>query len=59
MFDGWTDSRGRSILNFLVACPKGTMFLRSMDASDQVKDAHLLFHLLDNVVEEAGVKNVV
>ena len=35
------------------------MFLRSMDASDQVKDAQLLFHLLDDVVEEVGVENVV
>ena len=59
MSDGWTDARGRTILNFLVACPKGTMFLRSMDASDQVKDANLLFRLLDDVVEEVGVENVV
>ena len=34
MSDGWTDARGHTILNFLVACPKGTMFLRSVDASD-------------------------
>ena len=30
-----------------------------MDASNQVKDAHLLFCLLDDVVEEVGVQNVV
>ena len=59
MSDGWTDARGRTILNFLVAFPKGTMFLRSVDASDQVKDAQLLFCLLDDVVEEVGVENVV
>jgi hypothetical protein len=35
------------------------MFLKSVDASDQVKDAHLLFRLLDEVVEEMGVQNVV
>ena len=35
------------------------MFLRSRDASDQVKDAKLLFHILDEVVEEAGLGNVV
>ena len=55
MSNGWTDTRGRTILNFLVSCPKGTMFLRSVDAFDQVKDAHLLFRLLDDVVEEVGV----
>eukprot|EP00253_Pinus_taeda_P017282 PITA_17282 len=35
------------------------MFLKSVDASDRVKDAHLLFQLLDEVVEEVGVANVV
>ena len=35
------------------------MFLRSSDASDQVKDANLLFRLLDDVVEEVGASNVV
>jgi hypothetical protein len=59
MSDGWTDQRSRTILNFLIACPKGTMFLKSVDASDQVKDANLLFRLLDEVVEEVGVQNVV
>ena len=59
MFDGWTDSRGPTILNFVVAYLKGTMFLRSVDASDQVKDAHLLFRLLDDVAEGVGVQNVV
>ena len=59
MSDGWTDTRSRTILNFLIACPKGTMFLKSVDASDQVKDAQLLFRLLDEVVEEVGVQNVV
>ena len=49
---------GRTILNFLVACPKGTIFFRSVDSSDQVKDAHLLFRLLDDVVEEVGVQNI-
>jgi hypothetical protein len=59
MSDGWTDGRSRTILNFLIACPKGTMFLKSIDASDQVKDAQLLFRLLDEVVMEVGVENVV
>ena len=59
MSDGWTDQKGRTLINFLVSCPRGTMFLRSRDASDQVKDANLLFHFLDEVVEEVGATNVV
>eukprot|EP00253_Pinus_taeda_P028843 PITA_28843 len=59
MSDGWTNQRNRTIINFLVFCPHGTMFLKSVDASDKVKDGHLLFQLLDQVVEEVGVANVV
>ena len=54
--NGWTDQRSRTILNFLVACPKGTMFLKSIDASSHVKDANLIYSLLADVVEE--LKNV-
>jgi len=59
MSDGWTDGKNRTIINFLVACPQGTMFLRSVDASDKVKDAALLFELLDEIIQEVGEQNVV
>jgi hypothetical protein len=49
MSDGWSDGKNRTIINFLVSCPQGTMFLRSVDASDRVKDANMLFELLDEV----------
>ena len=52
-------SRGKTIINFVIACPKGTLFLKSIDASSHVKDAHLIFSLLADVVEEIGVANVV
>ena len=42
MSDGWTNKRNRKLINFLVSCPKGTMFLKSMDASDKVKSAQLI-----------------
>ena len=35
------------------------MFLRSVDASDKVKDAALLFELLDEIIQEVGEQNVV
>jgi hypothetical protein len=35
------------------------MFLKSMDASDMVKDAQLLFCLLNEVFMEVGVENIV
>ena len=39
MADGWTNTRHRTLINFLVYCPKGIIFIRSVDASDLVKDA--------------------
>ena len=59
MSDGWSDAKGRTLINFLVQCPKGTMFIKSVDASAQVKEAALLCELLDGVLQEIGVDNVV
>jgi hypothetical protein len=59
MSDGWTDRKGRSLLNFLVHCPRGTMFIKSIDASAHVKYATLLCELMDAFIQEIGVHNVV
>jgi hypothetical protein len=59
MSDGWTDKRRRTILNFLVNSPKGTVFLKSVDASHITKTADKIFELIDQVVEEVGEENVV
>jgi hypothetical protein len=50
MSDGWKDGKGRILLNFLVHCPKGTMFIKSIDASVHVKDATLLCELMDGLI---------
>eukprot|EP00253_Pinus_taeda_P010935 PITA_10935 len=42
MLDGWTDQKGRTLLNFLVSCSKGTMFKKSVDGSAHIKYARLL-----------------
>ena len=59
MLDGWTDQKGRTLLNFLVSCPKGTMFMKSVDASAHIKDARTLCELLDIFIQEVGPSNVV
>ena len=59
MPDGWTHGKGRSIINFLVNCLRGTIFIKSVDASPYVKDAHLLCDLLDKFVQEIGPQYVV
>ncbi|XP_028125745.1 uncharacterized protein LOC114322598 [Camellia sinensis] len=59
MADGWTDKRGRTLINFLVNYPRGTMFVESVDASSYSKDGQKLFELLDKFVEKVGKENVV
>ena len=59
MSDGWTDRKGRTLLNFLVHCPKGTMFIKSLDASEHIKDAATICELLEGFVREIVVQNVV
>ncbi|KAL0319669.1 UNVERIFIED_CONTAM: hypothetical protein Sradi_5228400 [Sesamum radiatum] len=59
MGDGWTDNRNRTLINFLIYCPRGTIFWKSVDASDVVKDAQALFNLFQEVIEWVGPSNVV
>jgi hypothetical protein len=59
MSDSWIDGKGRSILNFLVNCLKGTIFIKSVDASAYVKDVQLLCELLDGFIQEIGLQYVV
>ncbi|KAF7146053.1 hypothetical protein RHSIM_Rhsim04G0165800 [Rhododendron simsii] len=57
--DSWKDTQGRTLINFLVSCPRGIYFVSSVDATEVVEDATNLFELLDKVVEEMGEENVV
>ncbi|XP_077248253.1 uncharacterized protein LOC143887897 [Tasmannia lanceolata] len=59
MADGWKDINGRTLINFLAYCPRGTVFLKCIDASSEQKNAKYLFKLFDKVVEEVGEKYVV
>jgi hypothetical protein len=59
MSNGWTDGKGKSILNFLVNCPKQTMFIKSVDARAYTKDAQLLGELSDGFIREIGPQYLV
>ncbi|XP_057791194.1 uncharacterized protein LOC131008327 [Salvia miltiorrhiza] len=59
MSDGWTDRKQRTIINFSVNSPSGTVFVKSIDGSAFVKTGDKLFELLDELVEEIGEENVV
>ncbi|POO03945.1 Ribonuclease H-like domain containing protein [Trema orientale] len=59
MSDGWKDIKQRNVINSLVNKPSGTFFLKSVDASEYIKDVKLIFKLLHEVVEEVGEHLVV
>ncbi|RVX11573.1 hypothetical protein CK203_015897 [Vitis vinifera] len=42
-----------------IGSPAGTWFMKSIDASDTIKNGELMFKYLDEVVEEIGEENVV
>ena len=43
----------------MVYCPQGISFVKSVDASDIVKDATNLFFLFDEIITWVGPRNVV
>ncbi|KAF3778188.1 hypothetical protein EJ110_NYTH43951 [Nymphaea thermarum] len=61
MSDGWIDTWSRTLLNFLVYCPKDTMFLKSLDLSNVPKiflfislkrlDLQTLYSLLQKMLQ--------
>ena len=58
--DDWRDTTvQKDIVNFLVNSSKGSIFIRSMNVSEVIKDANLLFKVLNDMVEEVGEENVV
>ncbi|XP_042404726.1 uncharacterized protein LOC121994909 [Zingiber officinale] len=59
MVDGWRDRKGRSLINFLVNTPKGSMFIESVDASSYSHTSEKMLELLDKFVQKVGVHNIV
>ena len=59
MSDGWIDGKNRRLIKFLVNSPVGTWFMKSIDASDTIKNGELMFKYVDEVIEEIGEENVV
>ena len=59
MSDGWSDKRGRHLINFLVNSPEGTFFLESVDASSVCHDGDMIVDFLDKRILDVGKENVV
>ncbi|KAL6335082.1 hypothetical protein AAG906_026462 [Vitis piasezkii] len=59
MSDGWTGPTKLSIINFMVYSKGSTVFLKSIDASNYIKDHKYIYDLLKTVIKEVGKENVV
>lgn len=59
LIDDWTNSYGITICNFFVNSPKGTVFLKSLNASENCKTVDGIFAMIDGIVEEVCEENVV
>ncbi|XP_026398659.1 uncharacterized protein LOC113294481 [Papaver somniferum] len=49
MSDGCTDEKGRHLINFMVNCPKGSVFLK-VDASSRTNDQFYIVELVNEVL---------
>jgi len=57
--DGWSDMCHRPLINVLVSCPKGILFLKVVDSSGHKKTAEYIFKILEEAILEVGEDNVV
>eukprot|EP00253_Pinus_taeda_P016211 PITA_16211 len=56
--DGWSDLCHRPLINVLIYCPQGVLFLKAINAMDRVKTSEFIFGILDEAIQEVGVANV-
>ena len=59
VLDGWTGPTRLSIINFIVYSKRTTIFLKLVDASNNIKDHKYIYKLLKSVIKEVGEKNMV
>ena len=59
MCDKWTGPTKLSIIDFMVYSKGSTIFLKSIDAFDKIKDNKYIYGLLKDVIKEVRETNVV
>ncbi|KAL4201275.1 hypothetical protein AMTRI_Chr02g257920 [Amborella trichopoda] len=59
MTDGWKDKSYRYLVNFLIGCPRGIVYISSIDLSRKRHTGRLICIHLYKIVNEVGPENVV
>jgi hypothetical protein len=57
--DGWADVTNRPIINYILVCPKGEVFLDSTDTSGEEKTSQFIADEIEKQLEAVGPQNVV
>ncbi|XP_068498232.1 uncharacterized protein [Phaseolus vulgaris] len=57
--DGWSDPQRRPLINFMAITEWGSMFLKSVDGSGEIKDKEFIAKHMRDVIMEVGHNNVV
>ncbi|XP_027773242.1 uncharacterized protein LOC107023210 isoform X1 [Solanum pennellii] len=59
MMDKWTARNSKMIINILVNSPIGSVFLGSVDASNESTDSTKMYKLFESTIERIGLENIV
>ncbi|XP_075077258.1 uncharacterized protein LOC142163997 [Nicotiana tabacum] len=59
MMDKWTGRNEKMIINVLVNSPRGSVFLKSYDASNSSTDGSKMYSLFRKTIDKIGKENVV
>lgn len=57
--DGWSDTNTRPLLNVMLVCPAGDVFLGSVDTTGEKKDIAYTANVMAKYIDEVGSSNVV
>ncbi|XLR18811.1 hypothetical protein HN51_065493, partial [Arachis hypogaea] len=55
--DGWCDPQRRLLRNFMAVTKSGTIFLKAVDCSDEIKDKDYVAKQIRDVIREVGLSN--
>ena len=59
MSDEWTGPTKLSVINFMAYSRRTMVFLKSINASNNIKNHKYIYKLLKSVIKEVGEKNMV
>ena len=57
--DGWTSCQKKPLINFMLICPRGSIFLEAIDTSMKEKNIAYLANIYERSMRKVGAKNMI